>query len=104
MDHQGEVLEAVVTAKRKGRAQLKLLKRVMKNYGQPRIIATDRFQAYSAAMDEIAVADRHAVSTIGPRNSHQPFRRRERATQGFRGMRTRQRSSRFTTKSETTSI
>ena len=36
VDHEGEVLEAVVTAKRDKAAALKFLKRIMKRYGRPR--------------------------------------------------------------------
>ena len=35
VDHEGEVLEAVVTTKRDKAAALKLLKRIMKKYGAP---------------------------------------------------------------------
>jgi transposase-like protein len=93
VDHEGEVLEAVVTAKRDKVSALKLLKRIMKKYGSPRSIVTDGLRAYSAAMNEIGVADRDEV---GPRlnnraeSSHRPFRRRERATQRLRSMRTLQ--------------
>jgi putative transposase len=96
VDHEGEVLEAVVTVKRDKAAALKLLKRVMKKYGRPGIIVTDRLRAYSAAMDEIGVVDRHAVGrrlNNRAENSHQPFRRRERAMQRFRTMRTLQKFS-----------
>jgi putative transposase len=82
VDHEGEVLEAVVTARRDKAAALKLLKRIMKKYGQPRIIVTDALRAYSAAADEIGVADRHEVGrrlNNRAENSHQPFRRRERS-------------------------
>jgi putative transposase len=54
-------LEAVVTARRDKGAALKLLKRIMKKYGQPRKIVTDGLRAYSAAMKEIGAADRHEV-------------------------------------------
>ena len=90
VDYEGEVLEAVVTVKRDKAAALKLLKRVMKKYGQPKVVVTDRLRAYSAAMDEIGVADRHAVGrrlNNRAENSHQPLRRRERAMQRFRSMR-----------------
>jgi putative transposase len=96
VDHEGEVLEAVVTAKRDKAAALKLLKRIMKKYRAPRSIVTDGLRAYSAAMNVIRVEDRHQV---GPRlnnraeNSHQPFRRRERAMQRFRSKRTLQKFS-----------
>jgi DDE domain len=41
VDHEGEVLEAVVTSKRDKAAALKLLKRIMKKYGSPRRVVTD---------------------------------------------------------------
>jgi hypothetical protein len=41
IDHEGEVLEAVTTAKRDKAAALKLLKRILKKYGAPRSIVTD---------------------------------------------------------------
>ena len=87
VDYEGEVLEAVVTAKRDKAAALKLLKRIMKKYGRPRKIVTDGLCSYSAAMKEIGNADRHEVGrrlNNRAENSHQPFRRRERAMQRFR--------------------
>jgi transposase-like protein len=41
VDHEGEVLEAVVTAKRDKAAALKLLKRITKRHGQPPSVVTD---------------------------------------------------------------
>ena len=41
--HEGEVLEAVVTAKRDKAAALKFLKRIMKKYGRPLSVVTDGF-------------------------------------------------------------
>ena len=62
VDHEGEVLEAVVTARRDKAAALQLLKRIMRKYGAPRSIVTDGLRAYSAAMNEIGVAaERHEV-------------------------------------------
>ena len=87
VDHEGEVLEAVVTAKRDKAAALKLLKRIMKRYGLPRKIVTDGLCSYSAAMKELGNADRHEVGgrlNNRAENSHQPFRRRERAMLRFR--------------------
>jgi putative transposase len=91
VDHEGEVLEAVVTAKRDKAGALKLLKRIMTKYGRPRTIVTDRLRAYPVAMQEIGAADRHEVGkrlNNRAENSHQPFRRRERAMQRFRSMKT----------------
>ena len=59
VDHEGEVLEPVVTAKRDKAAALKFLKRIMKKYGQPRSVVTDGLCSYPAAMKEIGNADRH---------------------------------------------
>ncbi len=91
VDHEGEVLEAVLTAKRDKAAALKLLKRILKKYGAPRSIVTDGLRAYYAAMKEISAADRHEIGGClnnRAENSHQPFRRRERAVQRFRSMKT----------------
>ena len=88
VDHEGEVLEAVASAKRNKAAALKLLKRIMKKYGAPRSIVTDGLRAYSAAMNEIGVAaKRHEVgSRLNNRaeNSHQPLRQRERRMKRFK--------------------
>ena len=95
VDHEGEILEAVVTANRDKVAALKLLKRIMKKYGAPRSIVTDGLRAYSAAMNDIGVAaERHEVGGRNrAENSHQPFRRREPAMQRFRSMKTLQKFS-----------
>ena len=96
VDHEGEVLEAVATARRDKAAALKLLKRIMKNFGLPQSIVTDKLRAHSAAMKEISAADRHQVGgrlNNRAENSHQPFRRRERAMQRFRSMKTLQKFS-----------
>jgi putative transposase len=96
VDHEGEDLEGVVTAKRDKAAALKFLKLVMKKHGRPQSIVTDRLRAYSAAMKEIGAVDRHEVGgrlNNRAENSHQLFRRRERAMQRFRSLRTLQKFS-----------
>jgi putative transposase len=96
VDHEGEVLEAVVTTKRDKAAALKLLKRIMKKYGSPCSVVTDGCGAYSAAMKEIGAVNRHEVGrrlNNRAENSHQPFRRRGRAMQRFRSMKTLQKFS-----------
>ena len=75
---------------------MKLLKRIMKKYGRPRTIVTDGLRAYSAAMKDIGNADRQEVGrglNNRAENSHQPFRRRERAMQRFRTVKTLQKFS-----------
>jgi len=76
VDHEGEVLETVVTAKRDKAAALKFLKRIMKQYGQPRSVVTDGLCSYPAAMKEIGNIDRHEVGrrlNNRAENSHQPL-------------------------------
>ena len=76
VDHEGEVLETVVTAKRDKAAALKSLKRIMKKYGRPRIVVIDGLCSYLAAMKEIGNADRQEVGrrlNNRAENSHQPF-------------------------------
>src|SRR5260370_35642702 len=96
VDHEGEVLESVVTAKRDKTAALKFLKRIMKKYGRPRKVVTDRLCSYPAAMKEIGNADRQEVGrrlNNRAENSHQPFRRREWAMHRIRSMKTLQKFS-----------
>ena len=89
VDHEGEVLEVFVTKRRDRRAALKFLKRAMNRYGRPRPIVTDRLRSYRAAMNLIGNA---AVQICGrwlnnrAENSHQQFRRRERAMAKVRDM------------------
>jgi putative transposase len=96
VDHEEEVLESVVTAKRNKAAALRFLKRIMKKYGRSQTVVTDGLCSYPAAMKEIGMADRHEVGrrlNNRAENSHQPFRRRERAMQRFRTMKTLQKFS-----------
>jgi len=57
VDHEGEVLEAVVTKRRNKRAALKFLKKLMRRYGQPGQIVTDRLPSYRAALRELGAAE-----------------------------------------------
>src|SRR5277367_1992698 len=68
----------------------------MKRHGKPRTIVTDGLRSYIAAMNEIGNADRQQVGrwlNNRAENSHQPFRRRERAMLRFRRMKTLQKFS-----------
>ena len=93
VDHEGEVLEAIVTKRRDRRAALKLLKKLMKRCGRPAEIVTDRLASYKSALRELGIQKKQATGRwLNNRieNSHQPFRRRERAMLRFRRMRTLQ--------------
>jgi len=93
VDHEGEVLESVVTTRRNKRAALKMLRKLMRRYGRPEVLVTDRFPSYKAALRELGCADLQSCGRwLNNRveNSHLPFRRRERAMQRFRRMRSLQ--------------
>ena len=93
VDHEGEVLESFVTKTRDKKAALKFLKKAMRKHGRPDVIVTDRLRSYGAAMKEIGNADRQEMGRwLNNRveNSHLPFRRRERAMQRFRRLRSLQ--------------
>ncbi|MCQ0970153.1 IS6 family transposase [Paracoccus sp. TK19116] len=93
VDYEGEVLEAFVSKTRDRQAALKFLKKLMRRYGRPESIVTDRLRSYGAALREIGAPElqqtaRHLNNRA--ENSHLPFRRRERAMLRFRRMRSLQ--------------
>ena len=93
VDHEGEVLEVFASKRREREAALTFLKRVMKRYGRPRSIVTDRLRSYGAAMKVIGIVDRQICRqwlNNRAENSHQPFRRRERAMAAFKDLKTLQ--------------
>ena len=94
VDHEGEVLEVVATKKRNRSAALRFLKSLMKKYGRPLAIVTDKLRSYGAAMKVLGNEVRQECEGrwINNRaeNSHQPFRRREYAMHRFRRMSTLQ--------------
>lgn len=93
VDHEGEVLESFVSKRRDRKAALVFLKKIMKKYGAPKVIVTDRLKSYRAAMKIIG---NESTQEVGRRknnrceNSHLPFRRREYAMLKFRRMRSLQ--------------
>ena len=93
VDHEGEVLEAVVTKRRDRKAALKFLRKLMRRYGQPDQIVTDRLTSYRAALRDLGASGLQSTGQwLNNRveNSHLPLRRRERAMLRFRCMRSLQ--------------
>ncbi len=93
VNHEGEVLKAVVTKRRNKAAALKFLRKLMKHQGCAEEIVTDRFASYKAALREMGALEKQRTGRwLNNRveNSHLPFRRRERAMQRFRRMRSLQ--------------
>ena len=100
VDHEGEVLDPIgrrsqsfVSKERDKAAALKFIKKALKRHGSPKVITTDGLRSYRAAMKEIGNADKQEVGRWAnnrAENSHQPFRRRERAMLRFRRMKSLQ--------------
>jgi len=93
VDHEGEVLEAYVSKRRDRKSALIFLKKIMKRYGRPQVIVTDRLRSYRAAMKNIGNENTQEVGRWKNNrceNSHLPFRRREYAMLRFRYMRSLQ--------------
>jgi len=69
---------------------LKSLRKTIKRHGRPHVFVTDRLPPYGAALKDMGLPDdRETGRWLNNRaeNSHQPFRRRERAMLRFRRMR-----------------
>ena len=93
VDHEGEILESFVTKRRDRKAAYKFLRKIMKRHGGADVFVTDKLGSYGAAMKVIGNADRQETGrwlNNRAENSHQPFRRRERAMLRFRRMQTLQ--------------
>ena len=87
IDQEGEVLEAYVSRRRNKAAALKFLGKLLRRYGNPDEIVTDKCPSYAAALRELNLQFKQNTEQYLNNLcelSHQPFRRRERAMQGFR--------------------
>ncbi|CUH44686.1 hypothetical protein RUM4293_03592 [Ruegeria atlantica] len=87
------MLEAVVTKRRNKAAALKFLKKLMNRHGCAEEIVPDRFASCKAALRQLGAIKKQSTGMwLNNRveNSHLPFRRRERAMQRFRRMRSLQ--------------
>jgi putative transposase len=65
----------------------------MKRYGRPESIVTDRLRSYRAALKVVGISGRQECGrwlNNRAENSHQPFRRREKAMSKFRDIKTLQ--------------
>jgi putative transposase len=93
VDQEGEILESYVTKKRDKAAALVFMKKALKRHSRAEAIVTDGLRSYPAAMQQLGNLDRRGVGRwLNNRveNSHLPFRRRERAMQRFRRMKSLQ--------------
>ncbi len=88
VDQNGMVLDEILQCRRNTKTAKHLFVRSMKKHGLvPKRIITDKLRSYGAAKREISPGVEH-LSHKGlnnrAENSHLPFRKRERAMQGYR--------------------
>ncbi len=87
VDHEGVVLDAVVTRKREKKAAVNLFRRLMKKYGRLVQVVTDQLTSYKSALRQLGLAH---IQSVGrwennrAENSHLVFQRTERGLNKFR--------------------
>ncbi len=94
VDANGDVLEILVKSRRNARAAKRFLKKLMKRWGVPRVLVTDKLRSYGAAFRDLCPGVAHR-SHKGLNNraeaSHRPTRRREKIMGRFKSPRQAQR-------------
>ena len=93
VDQEAEILESDVTKTRDKDAALQFMKKTLKRHGTAETITTDGLRSYKAAMTELGNAEKQEVGRWANNrveNSHLSFRRRERAMNRFRRMKSLQ--------------
>jgi len=88
VDRNGVVLDEILQCRRNIIPAKRLLLRLMKKHGcAPKRFITDKLRSYGAANREVAPGVEHRCHkglNNRAENSHLPFRKRERAMQGYR--------------------
>jgi len=93
IDHEGTILDCVVTKKRDKNAAKRVLKKLVKSYGKPREIVTDKLKSYRASLKLLGLENLQNTEQYKNNqveNSHLHFRRRERSMNKFRLMKSLQ--------------
>jgi putative transposase len=94
VDANGDVLEILVQSRRNARAAKRFLKKLMKRWGVPRVLVTDKLRSYGAAVRDVCPGVDHR-SHKGLNNraeaSHRSTRRREKIMGRFKSARQAQR-------------
>ena len=58
VDHEREVFETIVSERRDRKTALKFQRKIVKRFGKPEIIMTDKLRSYGAAIKVIGNSDR----------------------------------------------
>ncbi|MFG6585405.1 MULTISPECIES: IS6 family transposase [unclassified Sulfitobacter] len=87
VDANGDTLDILVQTRRNARAAKRFLARLIAQFGQPRVVITDKLRSYFAPIRKLAPdADHRAHKGLNNRieGSHRPTRRREKIMGRFK--------------------
>lgn len=88
VDDEGEVLDLIVQKRRDTAAALRLLRRLIRNQGQPETVITDGLTSYRSGLKTLDLVHVPRPGRLRENNraenSHLQIRRRERKLQGFK--------------------
>jgi putative transposase len=87
VDSRGDVLEILVQSRRNARAAKKFLRKLMRNWGVPRVVVTDKLKSYDVALrEDYPSADHRSHKGLNNRAeaSHRHTRRREKIIARFK--------------------
>ncbi len=94
VDANGDTLDILVQPRRSAKAARRFLKRLISQYGEPRVVITDKLKSYSKPIRELAPgADHRAHKGLNNRieGSHRPTRKREKLMGRFKSPKQAQR-------------
>ena len=94
VDVNGDVLDILVQTRRNAKAAKRFMARLISQFGQPRVVITDKLRSYIKPVAHQAPdADHHAHKGLNNRieGSHRPTRRREKIMGRFKSPRQAQR-------------
>lgn len=94
VDANGDTLDILVQMRRNAKAAKRFLKRLIAQFGEPRVAITDKLRSYTKPITQLAPgADHRAHKGLNNRieGSHQPTRRREKIMGRFKSARQAQR-------------
>jgi len=94
VDQHGALLDVLVQSRRDKAAAIRLMCKLLKRFGKPRVIVTDKLRSYAAANHEIGLNVEHRQHKgLNNRieNAHEPTRVREKVMRRFKSARQLQR-------------
>ncbi len=90
MDQNGNALDILVQSRRNTKAAKRFMRKLMKNYGMPRVMITDKLRSYGAAKRDLAPGMEqrsHKGLNNAAEVSHKPTQRREQVIGRFKSPR-----------------